>query len=94
MTHPARRLWRLIEAINGVTYFAPRCRAAMDELGLKGFWMGYFASRAAPFGAVGPGLVEVVAAELETGVGRHDSCRVVGDGCDSADSTGHSRGLL
>jgi hypothetical protein len=58
VTHPARRLWQLIEAINGVTYFAPRCRSAMDELGLKGFWMGYFASRAAPFGAVGPGLVE------------------------------------
>jgi hypothetical protein len=30
----------------------------MDELGLKGFWMGYFAGRAAPFGAVGPGIVE------------------------------------
>jgi hypothetical protein len=58
VTHPARRLWRLIEAINGVTYFAPRCRQATDELGLKGFWMGYFAGRAAPFGAVGPGLVE------------------------------------
>ena len=48
MTHPARRLWRLIEAINGVTYFAPRCRDAMTDLGLKGFWMGYFAARAAP----------------------------------------------
>ncbi len=58
VTHPARRLWRLIEAINGITYFAPRCRDAMSDLGLKGFWMGYFAGRAAPFGAVGPGLVE------------------------------------
>jgi Helix-turn-helix family len=58
MTHPARRLWRLIEAINGVTYFAPTCRTAMDDLGLKGFWMGYFAARSAPFGPVGPAVVE------------------------------------
>ena len=29
----------------------------MDGLGLRGFWMGYFAGRAAPFGAVGPDLV-------------------------------------
>jgi hypothetical protein len=58
VTHPARRLWRYIEAINGVTYFAPRCREAMTELGLRGFWMGYFAARSAPFGAVGPGIVE------------------------------------
>ena len=29
----------------------------MDGLGFRGFWMGYFAGRAAPFGAVGPDLV-------------------------------------
>ena len=30
----------------------------MKAAGLRGFWMGYFASRAAPMGAVGPGVVE------------------------------------
>jgi len=40
-------------------YFAPEARAAYSEAGLKGYWMGYFASRAAAMGPVGP---EVVAA--------------------------------
>jgi len=56
----ARRLWERIETINAVTYFAPECIAASNELGLKGFWMGYFATRAAPLGAVGPGVVEAM----------------------------------
>jgi hypothetical protein len=43
--------------VHAVTYFAPECPEAMRALGLKGFWMGYFASRAAPLGAVGPGPV-------------------------------------
>lgn len=52
--HPARRLWMAVEPIHAVTYFDPGCRAAADELGLKGFWMGYFAFRSAPLGPVGP----------------------------------------
>jgi len=56
--HPSRRLWQLIEPIHAVTYFAPACRDAMTELGLKGFWMGYFAARSAPFGAAPAPLVE------------------------------------
>jgi hypothetical protein len=47
-----------MEAVNAVTYFAPECREAPAQLGLERFWMGYFASRAAPMGAVGPGVVE------------------------------------
>ncbi len=35
----------------------PGCRAALRDAGLKGFWSGYFAARAAPLGAVGPGPV-------------------------------------
>jgi len=38
-----------------VTYFAPVCRQALRERGLKGFWAGYFAGRAAPLGSVGAG---------------------------------------
>ncbi|WP_406724027.1 hypothetical protein WJ438_04315 [Streptomyces sp. GD-15H] len=53
----ARTLWALIEPVHAVTYFAPQARAAFAEAGLRGFWRGYFAGRAAPLGAVGPGPV-------------------------------------
>jgi hypothetical protein len=53
----ARQLWVAIESIHAVTYFAPRCRQVWRETGLKGFWAGYFAARAAPLGAVGAGPV-------------------------------------
>jgi hypothetical protein len=54
---PARQLWALFEPIHAITYFAPQCRAAFEEAGLRGFWRGYFAGRSAPLGAVGPGPV-------------------------------------
>ena len=38
--------------MHGVTYFAPEARAALDGLGYRGFWMGYFAARSAPLGMV------------------------------------------
>ncbi len=43
-----------------MTYFAPEARAALDELGYRGFWMGYFAARAAPLGTVPPEVVTAV----------------------------------
>jgi hypothetical protein len=58
--HPARRLWQLIEPIHAVTYFAPESEAAFQAAGLRGFWRGYFAGRAAPLGAVGPEPVTAV----------------------------------
>lgn len=61
---PARRLWQLIEPIHAVTYFAPRCIEAMAGLGLKGFWMGYFAGRSAPLGAASPAVVEATFANF------------------------------
>jgi hypothetical protein len=54
----ARRLWHLLEPLNAVTYFSPESRDAAVEVGLKGFWMGYFAFRASPLGTVSPGVVE------------------------------------
>ncbi|AFM17788.1 hypothetical protein Mycch_3036 [Mycolicibacterium chubuense NBB4] len=48
----ARRLFDRIEPLHAVTYFAAEARAALDDLGLRGFWMGYFAARSAPFGMV------------------------------------------
>ncbi len=55
--HAARLLWTLFEPVHAVTYFAPECLAAFEEAGLRGFWRGYFAGRAAPLGAVGPAPV-------------------------------------
>ena len=58
--HPARRVWLAIEPVHAVTYFDPGCREASDALGMKGFWMGYFAFRAAPLGPVGPAPVQAL----------------------------------
>jgi len=52
-----RRLGVLVESIHAVVYFAPEPQSAYAQLGLKGYWRGYFASRAAPLGATGPQLV-------------------------------------
>lgn len=54
-----QQLWRCIEAVHAVVYFAPQARGAFEQLGLRGFWMGYFASRAAP---LGPASAELVSA--------------------------------
>jgi hypothetical protein len=56
----ARALWRRIEPIHAVTYFAPECRNATKGAGLSGFWMGYFADRTAPLGPVGSEVVTAI----------------------------------
>ncbi len=43
-----------------MTYFAPEARAALDGLGYRGFWMGYFAARSAPLGMVPREVVAAV----------------------------------
>lgn len=53
----APRFWRAVEAIHAVVYFAPDARATYDGIGLRGYWMGYFASRAAALGPATPELV-------------------------------------
>jgi hypothetical protein len=45
--------WRRFEPCHAVTYFAPEARTAFEDVGLRGFWRGYFAGRLAPFGAIG-----------------------------------------
>ncbi|WP_091283096.1 SCO6745 family protein [Micromonospora haikouensis] len=45
-------MWTHFEPVHTVTYFHPRARAAFEAVGLRGFWRGYFAGRAAPLGAV------------------------------------------
>jgi hypothetical protein len=50
VTGAARRLWTRAEALHALTYFAPEAHAAFAAAGLRGFWRGYFAGRAAPLG--------------------------------------------
>ena len=52
-------MWQLLEPVHAVVYFAPETAEECSAVGLKGGWMGYFASRAAP---MGPVPAEVVAA--------------------------------
>ncbi|MEU8684329.1 hypothetical protein [Streptomyces sp. NPDC048611] len=56
----ARALWLLTEPLHAVCYFDQRCRDLGRDLGLKGFWMGYFAARTAPLGAVEPAAATAV----------------------------------
>jgi hypothetical protein len=51
-------MWKLFEPLHAVTYFADECIEEYRTAGLKGFWMGYFAGRSAPMGAVGPAVVD------------------------------------
>jgi Helix-turn-helix family len=53
----ARKLWQRLELVHAVTYFAPEAIGALRDVGYRGFWMGYFAGRAAPLGAAGPQVV-------------------------------------
>ena len=80
----ARRFFDRIEPVHAVTYFAPEARAALDGLGYRGFWMGYFAARSAPFGVVPTEVVtaafynfaaERVAEALPARVGSRLACR-------------------
>jgi hypothetical protein len=50
-------MWTLYEPIHAITYFAAEARAEFEQAGLRGFWRGYFAGRAAPLGAIDPAPV-------------------------------------
>jgi hypothetical protein len=47
----ARKTWRTLEPLHGMIYFVPEAAEAYERLGITGR-SGYFASRAAPMGAV------------------------------------------
>ena len=47
----ARKTWRTLEPLHGMVYFVPEAAEAYERLGITGR-AGYFASRAAPMGAV------------------------------------------
>lgn len=54
---PERELWSLYEPVHAIVYFDPAVSGCLNEVGLHGFWNGYFAGRAAPLGPIGPGPV-------------------------------------
>jgi hypothetical protein len=55
-----RRLGVLTETVHAVVYFAPEPQERYAALGLRGFWRGYFASRASALGPVDADLVTVL----------------------------------
>jgi hypothetical protein len=52
----AHKTWRTVEPLHGMIYFVPEAAEAYARLGVTGS-AGYFASRAAPMGAVGADVV-------------------------------------
>jgi hypothetical protein len=66
----ARKMWRTLEPYHGMIYFAPEATAAYEALGVKGF-DGYFASRAAPMGAVPAEVVIATFFNFNPDVVRH-----------------------
>jgi hypothetical protein len=50
-------MWRLLEPYHALIYFVPEARERYDAAGLRGGWMGYFASRSAAMGPVPAGVV-------------------------------------
>jgi hypothetical protein len=51
------QFWRAVEALHSVVYFADATSVEYPAIGLRGFWRGYFATRAAALGTPGEELV-------------------------------------
>jgi hypothetical protein len=68
----ARRLHGLVEPIHLVTYFSDEPTDALMALGLRNYWDGYFAGRAAPLGRAAAEVVHAVFYNFADGeVARH-----------------------
>jgi hypothetical protein len=50
-------MWTMFEPVHDVTYFAPEALSGFTEAGLRGYWRGYFAGRAAPLGGARAAVV-------------------------------------
>jgi hypothetical protein len=64
----ARQAWLVGERVHALTYFAQPAFDAWAAAGIRGFWRGYFATRAAPFGPVGPAVVTATFFGFEPGM--------------------------
>ncbi|MFY9891557.1 MAG: hypothetical protein WAK71_24840 [Streptosporangiaceae bacterium] len=72
MESAARRLHRLVEPVHLVTYFSGEPTDALVALGLRNYWDGYFAGRAAPLGRTPAEVVHAVFYNFAEGeVARH-----------------------
>ena len=72
MEPAARRLFRLVEPIAAVTYFAAEPNSELAALGLRNYWDRYFAGRAAPLGRVPAEVVHAIFYNFADGeVARH-----------------------
>ncbi|HZC27101.1 MAG TPA: MarR family transcriptional regulator [Actinopolymorphaceae bacterium] len=68
----ARRMKRLVDPIHLVAYASDEPNDALMALGLRGYWDGYFAGRAAPLGRVPADVVHAVFYNFADGeVARH-----------------------
>jgi len=67
----ARRTWRSFEAVHGMIYFTPDAPAAYAEVGVDRPRTGYFGSRSAPMGPVGPEVVIATFHNFHPGLVRH-----------------------
>jgi hypothetical protein len=56
----ARRAWTLFEPIHAIVYFVPEATEHYKAAGLRGRWMGYFASRSGAMGAVPASVVTAI----------------------------------
>jgi hypothetical protein len=53
----ARAMWTMFEPVHDAAYFAPEALSGFTEAGLRGYWRGYFAGRAAPLGGARAAVV-------------------------------------
>jgi len=56
----SRQMYRTLEPYHAMIYFVPEASSAYERIGLPGRRMGYFASRAAPLGAVSAEVVTAI----------------------------------
>ena len=67
-----RRLHALVEPVHLVTYFSEEPTEALMALGLRNYWDGYFAGRAAPLGRAPAAVVHAIFYNFADGeVARH-----------------------
>lgn len=66
----ARKCWRTLEPYHGMIYFVPEAAEEYDAIGVEGR-SGYFGSRSAAMGAVGPLVVQATFFNFHPGLVEH-----------------------
>ena len=76
----ARKTWRTLEPVHGAIYFVPEAREEYAAIGLDDRMRGYFASRAAPMGAVPASVVIATFFNFDPDLVRAEHGRCLGSG--------------